>query len=574
LSKFSACAWHAAVLGWLLSAAPAMADVVLRGVNDATEEVLRGFLTVDDLACDAPRWWVERRHRQAPEQIRRGMEALGHYRSEQTGTMEWDEECWQATYQVEPGDPARIREFDLEVEGELADQARLRDAVAELDIAPEEPFSHSGYESAKSALLEVAEDLGYFDARYTRHRVEVNPDTNEADIQLTLSGGERYRVGEIGVDQRALEDELFHRFLRFESGELFDARALTRTYRNLIESDYFDRVLVAPDIDARADGQVPVMVTATASTRRSALVGAGFATDTGPRGRLDLRYRRVNDRGHRANFTSVISTVNGNLGAEYRLPYGDPTHEWLFVKGDLNYEKTDTSESLQRGISLGRTHRRGGAWAETNYVEYTVERFEVGEQEGTSNLLLLGTNWARSTNVDEPRPLRGYSLSLDVRGAAKTLLSDNNLVQAILRGRQILPLSERFRVIARAQAGWTWQSEFDDLPPSVRFFAGGDNSVRGYGYQELGPEEDGEVIGGERLLTGSLELDALIRPNWSVAAFVDSGAAFDSTPDFSTGVGLGLRWYSPLGPLRFDLAHPLDDPDRAIRLHISLGPDL
>ncbi|MDZ7670281.1 MAG: autotransporter assembly complex family protein [Gammaproteobacteria bacterium] len=551
-----------------------MAEVVLRGVNDATEEVLRGFLTVDDLPCDAPRWWVERRHRQAPEQIRRGMEALGHYRSEQSGSLEWGEECWQATYRVEPGDAARIQEFDLEIEGELADQARLRDAVAGLDIAPEEPFSHSAYENAKSALLEVAEDLGYFDARFTRHRVEVNPDTNQADIQLTLSGGERYRVGEIDVGQNALEDELFRRYLRFETGEPFDARALTRTYRNLIESDYFDRVLVAPDIDARADGEVPVRVTATANTRRSALVGAGFATDTGPRGRLDLRYRRVNDRGHRANFTSVISTVNGSLGAEYRLPYGDPTHEWLFVKGDVNYEETDTSESLQRGITLGRTHRRGSAWAETNYVEYTVERFEIGEQEGTSNLLLLGTNWSRSTNVDEPRPLRGYSLSLDVRGAAKQLLSDNNLVQTILRGRQILPLGERFRVIARAQAGWTWQSEFDDLPPSVRFFAGGDNSVRGYGYQELGPEEDGEVIGGERLLTGSLELDALIRPNWSVAAFVDSGSAFNNTPEFSTGVGLGLRWYSPLGPLRFDLAHPLDDPDRAIRLHISLGPDL
>jgi translocation and assembly module TamA len=130
------------------------------------------------------------------------------------------------------------------------------------------------------------------------------------------------------------------------------------------------------------------------------------------------------------------------------------------------------------------------------------------------------------------------------------------------------------RVIGRVHAGWTFQNEFEDLPPSVRFFAGGDNSVRGYGYEELGPEQDGEVVGGRRLLTGSLEFDVLLRPNWSVAAFVDSGSAFNTTPDFSTGVGLGLRWYSPLGPLRFDLAHPLDDPDRSVRLHISLGPDL
>lgn len=562
------------MLWCLLPVAPVLAEVTIRGVNDATEEVLRAFLTVDDLPCDAPRWWVERRHRQAVDEIRRGMEALGYYRSEQSGSLEWGEDCWRATYQVQTGDPVRINNFDLAIEGALADEVRVRDAVERLDIAPEEPFSHGAYENAKSELLEAAQDLGYFDAEFTRHRVEVNPETNLADIQLTLTGGERYRVGDIDVSQSALRDTLFRRYLRFESGELFDARTVTRTYRNLIESDYFDRVMVTPDIDARADGEVPVLVTATATTRRSALVGAGFATDTGPRARLDLRYRRVNDRGHRANFTSLASAVIGTLGAEYRVPYGDPTHEWLFVKGEVNYENTDTSESLQRGVTVGRTHRRGQSWAETNYVEYTVEGFEVGEQEGTSRLLLLGTNWTRSTSVDTPRPLRGYSLSLDVRGAAKSLASDNNLVQSILRGRQILPLGDRFRVLARAQAGWTWQTEFEDLPPSVRFFAGGDKSVRGYGYQELGPEEDGEVIGGKRLLTGSLELDALIRPNWSVAAFVDAGSAFNSEPDFSTGVGLGVRWYSPLGPLRVDLAHPLDDSSRNLRLHISLGPDL
>jgi translocation and assembly module TamA len=256
------------------------------------------------------------------------------------------------------------------------------------------------------------------------------------------------------------------------------------------------------------------------------------------------------------------------------VPYGDPSHEWLFVKGDVIYEDTDTSRSLERAVTVGRSHRRGRYWAETNYVEATIEDFEVGDQEGTSQLLLFGTSWSRSSNIDQPRPRLGYSFSLDLRGAAEALLSDNDLVQAIARGRQILPLGGPFRLLGRVQAGWTWLSEFEDLPPSVRFFAGGDNSVRGYGYEELGPEEDGEVVGGKRLLTGSLEIDALIRPNWSVAAFVDSGSAFDDKPDFSTGVGLGLRWYSPLGPLRFDIAHPLDDPDHDFRIHISLGPDL
>jgi translocation and assembly module TamA len=402
----------------------------------------------------------------------------------------------------------------------------------------------------------------------------VNPQTNSADIELALAGGTRYRVGRIDIEQRVLDDELFRRYLRFATGDPYDAEALTRTYRNLLESDYFDRVLVTPDLDVREDDTVPVLVSASAGTRRTALVGAGYATDTGPRGRVDLRYRRVNDAGHRAEFRSVISAIAGELRAEYRLPYGDPSHEWLFVRGEVTYEKTDTFEDLQRGVTVGRTQRRFDAWAETNYVEYTVSDFEVGEQEGTSQLLLLGSSWARSTNIDTPRPLGGYSLSLDVRGASKALLSDNDLIQASVRARQIISLGARFRLLGRAHAGWTWQQDFEDLPPKVRYFAGGDNSVRGYGYQELGPEEDGEVVGGKRLLTGSIELDALIRPNWSVALFADTGSAFNDTPEFSTGVGIGVRWFSPLGPLRFDLAHPLDDPDRTVRVHISLGPDL
>lgn len=558
----------------MLVAVPARSDLVIRGVDDDLEAVLRAFVTIDELPCDAPRWWVERRHRQAPAEMQRGLEALGFYRADVAGELEWLEACWQASYDVAPGDPVRIQAVDLVLEGGLAGEARVKDVVAGLDLVPEEAFSHGAYERAKTRLLDAAQGLGYFDARFVRHRVEVDPEANSADIALTLASGERYRIGAIDPQQSVLQPRLFQRFLEFAEGDWYDEEKLAETYRNLIGSDYFDRVLVVPDLDARDEGQVPVQVTASNITRRSVVVGAGYATDTGPRTRLDLRYRYLNERGHRANFSSLISPVAGRARAEYRLPYGDPTHEWLFAKGDVNYEDTDTFERLQRSVTVGRTQRRGRSWAETNYLEYSVEDFEVGEQEGTSQLLLIGTSWARTTSIDAPRPLRGFSLSFDVRGATRALLSDNDLLQMIVRGRQILPLGERFRLLARAQAGWTWQREFDDLPPSVRFFAGGDNSVRGYSFESLGPEEDGNVIGGKRLLTGSLELDAYVRPNWSMALFVDTGSAFNATPEFSTGVGLGVRWYSPLGPLRLDLAHPLDGSGRSVRFHISLGPDL
>jgi translocation and assembly module TamA len=562
------------LLGSLLGFAPAWSELDIRGVDGRLDYVLRAFVNIDELPCDAPRWWVERRHREAPVEMRRALETLGYYRAEIEGSLAWRDGCWRAVYDVAPGDPVRIQAVDLVLDERLAGEARVSEVLADLDLALEDVFAHDVYERAKARLLEAAQGLGYFDAEFSRHRVEIDLETNTAAIQLTLDSGARYRIGAVELQQRVLEAPLFARFLEFAEGDEYDERALAQTYRNIIGSDYFDRVLVVPDLDERADGQVPVQVVATNVVRRSVVVGAGYATDTGPRTRLDLRYRYLNDRGHRATFNSLLSPVAGRVRAEYRLPYGDPNHEWLFVKGEGHYEDTDTFERLQRGVTVGRTLQRGGAWAETNYVEYTVEDFEVGEQEGTSQLLLLGSRWARTTSIETARPLRGYSLSLDVRGAARTLLSDNDLLQVIARGRQIVPLSERFRLLARAQAGWTWQREFEDLPPSVRFFAGGDNSVRGYSYESLGPIEEGNVVGGRRLLIGSLELDAHVRPNWSAALFVDTGSAFNSSPEFSTGVGIGARWYSPLGPLRVDVAHPLDGSGRNVRLHISLGPDL
>jgi len=558
----------------MLGSAVVRAELRITGVDARTTEALFAFITVDDLSCQSPRWWVNRAFQRMVAEARLALETLGYYRPTFDSSISRDESCWHATLDVVRGEPVRIGSVDLQVSGPLGEETAIRELLDDRPLRKGQRFTHPRYEDAKERLIAVADDLGYFDAQFEQAQALVDVEANRVDVTLKLQGGARYRVGDLEIEQTELRPELFDRLLRVRSGHEFDSRDLVETYRTLLGSQYFDRVLVTPDVEARQAGEVPVRVIAESSSRRSRLLGAGYATDTGPRARAELRYRRLNDRGHRAGISALASAIQGELKADYRVPYGDPSHEWLFAETALTYEDNDTYSSRLWTHAVGRSHLRPGDWLETNYVNYRIDDFDVAGEEGRSVLLLLGSSWSRKTVSEDPRPTRGYALSADVRGGAQALLSDNDVLQTILRGRRIFALSPRVRLLSRATVGWTWQQKFEDLPPSLRFFAGGDNSVRGYDYESLGPEEDGKVVGGTRLLTGTLELDVLLREKWSVALFADAGSAYDDSPDFSRGVGLGLRWYSPLGPLRVDVAHPLDDPNRAVRFHVTLGPDL
>jgi translocation and assembly module TamA len=187
-----------------------------------------------------------------------------------------------------------------------------------------------------------------------------------------------------------------------------------------------------------------------------------------------------------------------------------------------------------------------------------------------------GIGWRRTRADNEIRPQRGSRLSFEVRAAADQLGSDTSFLQAIAGGKWVWSLPSAARILVRAELGLTEERAFADLPPSVRFFAGGDNSVRGYDFEALGPTDaDGKVVGGSSLVVGSIEYERPLVGRWALALFVDSGNAFaDANFEPRTGAGLGVRWQSPLGPIRVDVAHPFDDPTTRWRLHVTLGPDL
>ena len=497
------------------------------------------------------------------------MDALGYFDAHIKTELLQERDCWRLHLRINPGEQAIVNAATLRLTGGLKD-------VSEFDVALPivgDRFQPDRYERRKRNLLERVRSQGYLDVRFDKAEVLVESGT--AQIHWALDSGPQYRFGYIEAEQDVLDETLFHRYLSLAEGEPYSSAAVLESYRALISSDYFKRVTVEPAVGERTDGEVPVSIRAVAADKWSVLGGAGFSTDTGPRLRARAQARYLNSGGPRGGLDSLLSPVRSHVSGQYRWPYGDPTHQWYTLKGRVGYEDTDSAESSSLSLGLHRAQRLGRHWTQTISLDYLVEDYDVSADEGRAQLVLFGHNLTFTSAIDERRPRRGRTVSLDVKAGARALASDNDVVQVRVAAKQILPLPYDARLLLRGQIGYSWQESFAQLPPTLRFFAGGDNSVRGYALDELGPEDAaGDNLGGQRLAVGSIELDFPVRENWSAALFADSGSAWDDEPEFSNSIGFGVRWYSPLGPIRIDLAHPLDDDAQVVRLHLSIGPDL
>lgn len=572
--RYVACALLTAMICWCPERA--RADVSISGLGERLQTNVRAFLSLATAQCDSAPWRIQRLYRDSDREIRMALQALGYYEPTISGTFRRDDECWHAEFEISPGEPVRYRSVDIRLdETTSADPA----FSARLDVTAPVPgavLDHGEYENFKSSILRAATYAGYFDAAFVRNEIVVDRDANAADVDIQFTSGAKYRFGEVTFTDGILRRDLLSGYTDIEPGEPYSTSLISQMYEALNGSNYFATVSILTDPIDSEKKTVPVNVVLTPAKRHVYSVGGGYTTDFGPHGRLGFTNRRLNDRGHQLESRLYTSTVRSEINATYRWPRRDPRKEWFSVVTGLQHEKTDTSKHDTYKLGISRSHKRGKTWLETQYLDVAYEDFTVAEQKSSSRLLILGTNWEKAKGRALSRVDNGYRLSVDLRGASDSLGSDTSFLQLRSSARWIRSVGERTRLLARSTLGATMKDRFTELPASVRFFAGGDRSIRGYEFESLGPvDADGNVIGGSHQLEASLEVDYRAWDRWSVAAFADGGSAFNNSDiEWRRGVGIGLRWYSPVGPIRLDFAHPLDDPDNDLRVHISLGPDL
>ncbi|WP_110599652.1 autotransporter assembly complex protein TamA [Salinicola lusitanus] len=543
------------------------------------------------------------------------LQAFGYYNAK-LATHYPDADNRRVVIDVEPGERTKITQVDVKLEGDARQDEAFEEVMRSNPLKVGDPLLHSRYDGFKGKLSTLALERGYFNSRFRQQRIEVRPWEESARIFLDLDSGPRYRFGHVHFRGSQIEPHRLQNMVPFEPGDPYLAGDLATLNQNLGQTDWFAGVAVRPRVNEEAastvpsqwwsestgrdttadpssvlggpglsmareltDSQptvVPVDVELTPADRHQFEVGVGYATDVGPRTQFSWTMPWLNRYGHSLTNSLYLSAPEQRFSGEYRIPLENPLRDSYRVRYGLKNIDNEDTKSFESSVQLARHWEFSNGWIQDLYWQTTYEDFTQADQNDAVLLLYPGISWSRTRKRNPIFPSWGDKQELTLEWSDPSWGSDARFVRTTFNSQWVRMLGGENRFVGRIGGGAMATNTFDKIPPSLRFFAGGDQSIRGYSYESLSPEnDDGELLGGQHMLTSSIEYQRHLTGNFWSATFVDTGNAFDEWwPDeLKTGAGVGVRWISPVGPIRFDIAHPFDDEEDSWRLHFSIGPE-
>ncbi|MCF9021343.1 MULTISPECIES: autotransporter assembly complex protein TamA [Pseudomonas syringae group] len=513
----------------------------------------------------------------AEQQAEKAAQALGYYQAQIDSEIQ-DGENPRLVIKVLPGEPIRLRNVVVRVEGPAASLKAFKVPRSDA-LKAGAVLNHGHYEDAKRLIQNQASRYGFFSGRFTSQRLSIDPRAGVADIELVYDSGPRYSLGKVMFSgDSPFDEDLLKRMVPFKENTPYDSQLIAELNQAMQASGYFEGVRVDAAPTAAVGQVIPVTVQLETRKPRTMGLGLGFSTDVGVRGKANWTRHWANAQGHSYGFESELSAPRQNVGLWYDVPLDPPLTDKLRFAGGYQYEEIAGTDSLSKLLTVGpEWHSKlPSGWERVISLKWQREEYRLGDDSGLSTLLMPGISYSYLRSDDRIDPHKGYRLQFDAQVAKEGLGSDANLVRGNVLLKGLTTVAQNHRFLGRVQFGGNFTDGYTSIPPSLRFFAGGDQSVRGYDYQTLSPtNSDGDRIGGRYMVAGSVEYQYSIAEKWRLATFVDQGNSFNNLdlPSLKTGVGFGVRWVSPVGPLRLDLAHPLDD-DGGVRLHFSMGPEL
>jgi translocation and assembly module TamA len=487
--------------------------------------------------------------------------------------------------EVDPGPQATVTSVQIEFAEPMNSDpaaAEQRETIRRdwlLDV--DSKFSQTDWDSAKSRGLRTLQVYRYPAARIATSQATVHTATNHVDLQITYDAGPAYRFGAIKLpDIERYDAEGIRNIAHIPTGDYYSEEALLNAQQRLSSSGYFDSSFLILDTSSTPDNAT-VNAQLREARYQKLVFGPGYSTDTGPRLTIDHTHNKMWPLGWRTLNQLTLGTSTQSLTTHMTDMPNSAGWAWYtgmsLERADYGDFKTDSvSLTGGRSKSLDHSERR-------YYMQYDASNAEGSDAPTSSSSILANYAWTGRHFDSRTDPASGYGLGAET-GIGLTLTPQRDpFARVVLRAMELWPFGgrnaagRRSRIALRGEAGTVFASTGVDVPVRLLFLTGGDTTVRGYSYQSIGsPQDDGSVFGARYMAMASLEWQHPITlfgdaGSWEHTIFVDTGTATDSVRDalLYTGVGTGMRWRSPVGPLQLDVAY--GTRVHKWRLHLRIG---
>ncbi|PCK30954.1 autotransporter assembly complex protein TamA [Pseudoalteromonas piscicida] len=548
---------------------PKITSIEVNVDNSAVQDNIAGFLKSYQGKPKAPRVIKEMR-----ADIRRALHALGFYHF----TINLSGEGSEIKALVKLEAPLKWKDIKIELIGSGKDNSDLVALIKDVPIQIDKQVNHSDYQATKSRFESELLELGYFDYQWQESKLLIHKGNRYAGVRLLLDTGKRYQFGALAIEGDTKAANYIRSLSPFSKGQPFEASLLSDFNLSLNETPYFSAIKVYPLLKDRTGDQIPVRVSVEDKPANSFEVGAGYSDDVGAKMRFKWIKPWITEDGHSFESNLRVSQKQQDVTASYTIPVDNPNDDlWRVLGGyQLQDEVTEGINSRIWNVQVQRQWLTEDDWVRTAFIKREHESTEQKNETQKTEMLIPGISYLKKESKGGALPYWGNKRLISIEGAADSLLSSANMLKVRWNNEWLRSFDTKHLFFGRLDLGAIVTKNIDQIPFTHRFLAGGDQSIRGFAYESVGPRDDeGRILGGKYLATGTLEYNYQFHPSWRAALFVDAGTATNDFSDaWEVGAGFGFRYLTPVGPIRLDHAWGLTKDSKSTRLSIVIGPEI
>jgi len=513
---------------------------------------------------------VQNFYKKAPDKIKTALQPYGYFRASVRSKLTRKNNTWVANFYIAPGPPIRITQLDLDIIGPGVQDPAFKRLRQHFPLKVGHVLHTAHYEKAKQLLYDLASTRGYFDAKLLKSKIYINLKTYQVKLVFKFKTGRRYLFGYTIFSDTPFSLHFLNKFLTYKEGQAYNYHKIQKTQEALINSNYFNQVIVTPTQKEAVNYAVPIKIKLIPVKRSQYTFGLGYGTDTGPRGTLGYTLNRVNAYGHRFNALIQGAEKYSKVSANYLIPGPNPaTDAFTFSAGYGDFEQI-TGNGNSRKLSASYTTALS-EWQQTIALTYLNERYNIVRFPFTKTRVLYPSiHWKYLSTQKLLHPKNGFAFSSLIAGTTKSAVSETGFSLFRTNFKLIRTVFKHTRIILRTSLARANINNLEKLPFSLQLFAGGARSIRGYRYNAIGP--------GRNLFTASTEIQQRIKGNFYLVGFFDVGNVSDKNPfdkkDLFLGVGPGIAWLSPIGVLEITFANAISQPNRPWVVQFTMGPEL